>query len=94
DEFVVLAVHVSSKQDHHMENKITLINQELSNTEDGLPATSISAGIVRGDANSNFDSLLREADEALYITKNEGKHGCTFYRRNAADKQITSGISE
>ena len=94
DEFVVLAVHVSSKQDHHMENKITLINQDLSNTEDGLPATSISAGIVRGDSNSNFDSLLREADEALYTTKNGGKHGCSFYRRNAADKQITSGISE
>ena len=85
DEFVVLAVNVTSIQDQHMEKKISLINQELTNTEDGLPATSISAGIVNGDSNSNIETLFREADIALYQTKKNGKHGCSFYSRNSSD---------
>ena len=83
DEFVVLVVHAPSIQDHHMETMITLVNQELANTEDGLPATSISAGIVHGYEKSNFNTLFKEADEALYKTKKSGKHGCSFYYRNS-----------
>ena len=66
-----------------METMITLVNQELANTEDGLPATSISAGIVHGYEKSNFNTLFKEADEALYKTKKSGKHGCSFYYRNS-----------
>lgn len=78
DEFVVLAVHATAMQHHLLETKITQINKELEITDDGLPATSISAGIVHGLPDKDADMLLHEADEALYETKHRGKHGFTF----------------
>ena len=79
DEFVILAVHATAMQQHLLETKIDQINRELADTSDGLPATSISAGIVHGDAASTVDSVMHDADEALYETKRHGKHGYTFH---------------
>ena len=78
DEFVVLAVHATQMQHHLLETKINQINLELADTKDDLPATSISAGIVHGVPEKSVESLLHEADEALYETKHRGKHGYTF----------------
>ena len=78
DEFIVLAVHATSMQQHLLETKITQINRELADTQDGLPATSISAGIVHGSPEKDSDTLMREADKALYETKKHGKRGYTF----------------
>jgi PleD family two-component response regulator len=65
-------------QQHLLETKITQINRELADTQDGLPATSISAGIVHGSPEKDSDTLMREADKALYETKKHGKRGYTF----------------
>ena len=78
DEFAVLAVHATQMQHHLLETKIIQINRELSSAEDGLPATSISAGIAHGIPEGDADELLRTADKALYETKRSGKHGFTF----------------
>ena len=79
DEFVVLVVHATSMQHHLLETKIDQINNELEDTSDGLPSTSISAGIVHGDAESSIETILSRADEALYETKRKGRRGYTFY---------------
>ncbi len=42
DEFVVLVVHATAMQHHLLETKINQINNELEDTSDGLPATSIA----------------------------------------------------
>lgn len=78
DEFVIMVIHASQMQQHLLETKINQINSELGHPEDGLPATSISAGIVHGVSGKNAESLLREADSALYETKKNGKCGFTF----------------
>ena len=79
DEFVVLVVHATSMQHHLLETKIDQINNELEDTSDGLPSTSISAGIVHGDSESSIETIMKQADEALYETKRKGRRGYTFY---------------
>ena len=79
DEFVVFMVHTEKTRRKLVGLKIEQINKELADTSDGLPATSISAGIIHGSEVSDINDLLRKADTALYASKDKGKHGFTFY---------------
>lgn len=79
DEFVVFMVHTDKSQKDLVALKIQQINKELADTSDGIPAVSISAGIIHGSDVSDVNDLLRKGDSALYSSKNNGKHGFTFY---------------
>ncbi len=79
DEFVVFMVHSVGKQRRLIESKIEQINRELENTDDGLPGISISVGIVHGEDVGDASKLFEKTDEAMYKSKNKGKHTYTFY---------------
>ncbi len=79
DEFVVFMVHADKTQSRLIESKISQINIELSNKEDGFADTSISVGIAHGSQAKDTVSLFKQADQALYETKHRGKSGYTFY---------------
>lgn len=79
DEFVVFMVHATEQQHHLLASKIDEINLELSDTEDGLPQTSVSVGIAHGSGAENAESLFEKADEAMYQAKQNGKSTFRFY---------------
>jgi hypothetical protein len=79
DEFVVFMVHSDEMQRKLIEMKLEKINQELSNPDDGVPSVSVSVGIVHGTQASDVETLLSKGDEAMYKSKERGKHTFTFY---------------
>ncbi|MBO7701923.1 MAG: diguanylate cyclase [Eggerthellaceae bacterium] len=79
DEFIVLVSHVTPSQSEHIRARINHINDELANTEDGLPATSISAGCAFGSEASDGAELFEHADRALYEAKRGGRRDVAFY---------------
>ena len=81
DEFVVFMVHSGGMHNNRIEEKIIQINEELENTEDGLPPVTISVGIVHGRENEDPPTLFKKTDKALYESKKHGKHTLTFYSK-------------
>jgi len=79
DEFVVMMVHVDKDVRPLIEQKIRQINKELSDTSDGLPPITISAGISLCRSDENAVEVFHEADIALYHVKDHGRNGCCFY---------------
>jgi diguanylate cyclase (GGDEF)-like protein len=83
DEFVIFMVHANADYKEMIARKIDKINEELADTSDGLPATSISVGVVHGHGAVNAESLMRETDKAMYKSKKRGKSTYTFSGDNA-----------
>lgn len=87
DEFMVLMVHVTQDIRHLIENKVVQINKELSDTEDGLPSTSVSVGVAMCRDTEDPQELFHDADIALYYVKEHGRHGCCFYEPELSENQ-------
>mgnify|MGYP000699497166 CR=1 FL=1 len=79
DEFAVIMVDVGRELSHTVSDKIELINDALSNPTDGLPAVSLSVGVAFTDSENPGESIFKDADQALYRVKQNGKHDCGFY---------------
>lgn len=78
DEFAVLMDNITWENRDAIREKISLINDTLQNPEDALPPISISVGVAFSDAGYR-DSLYKNADSALYLTKKLGRCGCEFF---------------
>ena len=83
DEFVVFMVHANEQQKKLISAKILQINKELADTADGLPPVSVSVGISHGKNVIDTNTLFQQADQALYESKHNGRHGFVFYGANA-----------
>jgi diguanylate cyclase (GGDEF)-like protein len=84
DEFVVFMRHVHKGLSPLIEDKIGLINRTLTDRKlDSLPPISISVGIAFGEDEADIDSLIEHADEALYVVKENGRRGYSFYGESA-----------
>ena len=79
DEFVVFMVNTVESQRELIAHKVHSINRKLSDTSDGLPATSVSAGVAFGGNAADQKEWFEHADKALYETKRSGRNGCSFY---------------
>lgn len=79
DEFTVLMVHATSAMRELVEKKIEHIRETLRDTADGLPVITLSIGVAFSDRPDPTDDILKDADTALYITKERGRDGYTFY---------------
>lgn len=79
DEFIVIMVHANSSMRSLVQNKIDKIRAALRDVSDGLPIITVSVGIAFSDRPDPTDDILKDADTALYITKENGNDGCTFY---------------
>ena len=79
DEFTVIMVHATSAMRSLVEAKIESIRETLRNTSDGLPVITLSIGVAFSDRPDPTDDILKDADTALYATKERGRDGYTFY---------------
>lgn len=79
DEFAVIMEKVQQDKPQIISDKIDKINWILQHPQGDLPKYSISVGIAFSTEGYN-DELFRQADEALYHTKENGRCGYTFYQ--------------
>ena len=79
DEFAVIMVDMTQELYYTITDKITEVNRQLSQPEDGLPAVTISAGVAFSSREQPGESLFGDADSALYHTKAHGRSGCSLY---------------
>ena len=79
DEFVIFMVHATKMQQDLIVSKVEEINKELENLNDGLPAISVSIGIVHGTEATDAESLFERADAAMYRAKRSGKRTYRFH---------------
>lgn len=79
DEFAIIMVEMNPSLKYTIVDKITVVNKELSEPTDGLPAVSLSVGVAFTERENPGPSIFTDADKALYHVKENGKHGCGFY---------------
>lgn len=79
DEFAIVMVKMTSDLRYTIEEKIDFVNEQLQNPHDGLPKVSLSVGIAFSDRANPGESIFKDADKALYHTKDNGRCGYTFY---------------
>ena len=84
DEFVVFMLHTDPRHRELIREKIRQINADLAQTDDGLPAVTVSAGAAPGAGVSGPADWFDHADKALYETKRGGRKGVTLYEREPA----------
>ena len=88
DEFVILMTKADLSQYKLLEMRVAAINKALTDTSDGLPPITISAGVAYGDKNMDPDELFDRADRALYNTKREGRSGITLFDKEKEERDI------
>ncbi|MBD5551452.1 MAG: GGDEF domain-containing protein [Lachnospiraceae bacterium] len=79
DEFSAVVTHITPEQSSALEQKITSINEFLSNSDDGLPVVTLSIGAAFSDQGFT-DDLYVLADKALYYVKEHGRNGYAVYQ--------------
>ncbi|MCR5847935.1 MAG: GGDEF domain-containing protein [Lachnospiraceae bacterium] len=78
DEFAVIMVHSTSSLKELIERKVQLMNEKMSEGNDQIPACSFSVGVAFGESKQSVDQIFKNADNALYATKKDGRCGVNF----------------
>lgn len=78
DEFAVVMEKMQSEKKQIISDKIDKINWELQHPVGDFPKYSVSVGAAFSE-NGYEDEIFRQADRALYHTKENGRCGYTFY---------------
>ena len=79
DEFAVIMADVTSDLQYTIQEKIDFVNTELSKPIDGMPQVSLSSAAAFADRPDPGDSIYKDADDALYHTKENGRGSCSFF---------------
>ena len=81
DEFAVIMADVTSDLQYVVQEKIDFVNKGLSKPIDGMPQVTLSAGAAFANRSNHGDNIYKDADDALYHTKESGRGGCSFYSK-------------
>lgn len=79
DEFAVIMVEMTSDLAYTIHEKVECMNQHLGAGVDAMPPVTLSVGVAFTGRENPGDSLFRDADSALYRTKENGRNGCNIY---------------
>ena len=86
DEFAVIVTEIKGEMHKMLSDKLDAMFEDVSDTSDGLPEFTISAGIAFGATTAGVTDLYRAADSALYVAKRQGRNGYTFFEPPANAK--------
>lgn len=79
DEFAAVITNITPEQRPVLEQKLDDIRSFLLNTDDGLPAVTLSIGAVYSDTGFS-DDLYSQTDKVLYYVKEHGRNSYAFYQ--------------
>lgn len=79
DEFAVIMIDVDESMKPLVERKIKDVMKKISAREDIPKETTISAGVAFGNWKEESETIINNADKALYKVKNSGRNGLGFY---------------
>ena len=79
DEFAIIMVEMTSDLKYTIREKIDFVNKELANPVGGMAKVSLSVGAAFSDRENADGPIFKDADRALYHTKENGRSGCTIY---------------
>ena len=81
DEFAIIMVEMTSDLAYTIQEKVDYVNKRLAHPDpaSGLPPVSISVGVAFTDRADAGESLFKDADAALYNTKENGRAGYTIH---------------
>lgn len=79
DEFAVIMVDMTSDLSYTIVDKISEVNRQLVLAEENIPSVSLSVGVAFADRGDPGESIFKDADSALYYTKERGRKGYSFY---------------
>ena len=77
DEFAVILPGCPAEAGNTIIDKVSRINEELSGLQD-IKNVSVSVGVAFSEVGYN-EKLFKNADEALYQVKENGRHGCRIF---------------
>ncbi len=77
DEFAILLEDIQADRTEIIRDKVERINWTLQHPQNDLPRFSLSVGVAFSEQGYN-DELFRQADQALYQTKENGRCGCSI----------------
>ena len=72
-------VDMTSDLQYTIREKIDFVNKELANPAGGMPKVSLSVGAAFSDRENADGPIFKDADRALYHTKENGRSGCAIY---------------
>ena len=80
DEFSVIMMGVTQEQRNIVEKRIEEVRALLALGREGIPKVTLSIGVAFSGQTSSYEELYRMADEALYVVKENGRNGYSFYK--------------
>ncbi len=83
DEFAVLMRSVTMDKKDMLENRLKSIQEKLSHEEDGLPSVTLSIGVAFEDRKTETQDAFKDADQAMYEVKQQGRNGYSFFNMSA-----------
>ena len=98
DEFVGFMKHAADEEieqvTRHLNSELVASARQFMGEDMNIPIGT-SIGAVKVPAyGTNFHELFKLADKALYVVKQNGKHGCSFYERSASANTEDSSASK
>jgi diguanylate cyclase (GGDEF)-like protein len=96
EEFTVLLPHTDKETVWAVAERLRISVAEMQVPwEVPLPQVTISLGIYTFDENTSADvsTIIRRADEALYISKENGRNRCTMWNPGIVDPHQDAGSS-
>ena len=96
EEFTILLPHTDKANVWNVAERLRTSIAEMNVPWDvPLPQVTISIGIYTFDENTGADvsGIIRRADEALYISKKQGRNRCTMWNPGIIDPHPAMGCS-
>ena len=99
DEFIGFIKNTIDEEDveqvtKYLNREIVASAKEYMGADMNIPLGA-SVGAVRvPNEGKEFDKLFRYADKALYIVKQNGKHGYAFYQKSTENQELEAGNAD
>ena len=87
DEFLLFLMNITREEAEARARKIIDDFNSRKNSGDGTDAASLSAGMVMCTPSDSFAKAYNRADKALYLVKQNGKDGISFYSEDSDSVQ-------
>lgn len=78
DEFCVIVIGVTSSSEAIIREKLRSVAETLRQPEGDVPGVTVSVGCAFSDRLAGDESIIKQADRALYHVKQQGRNGCAF----------------